>query len=206
VTDSRPPGEPKETAGSALFQIYQAFASAEETMALRQAYASGISWADAKQLLFERVDREISPMRESYLALMNNPAKIETILLAGAAKARKIATPFMGQLRHAVGLRDLRAQEAVKAAKTVKSSLPLFKQYRESDGQFYFKLQGADGRVLLQSVGFASPQVAGQSIALLQTQGVAALLQLADQLQPDPQVQQEEIAAALQALLEAKAK
>ncbi|MEI6601770.1 MAG: tryptophan--tRNA ligase, partial [Comamonadaceae bacterium] len=31
LTDSRAPGEPKETEGSALFQIYQAFASAEET-------------------------------------------------------------------------------------------------------------------------------------------------------------------------------
>ena len=34
---------------------------------------------------------------------IDNPAKMEAILLAGAAKARAIATPFMGQLRHAVG-------------------------------------------------------------------------------------------------------
>ena len=33
VTDSRAPGEAKETEGSALFQLYQAFASAEETAA-----------------------------------------------------------------------------------------------------------------------------------------------------------------------------
>jgi tryptophanyl-tRNA synthetase len=32
-TDSRTPGEPKDTEGSALFQIYQAFASAQETAA-----------------------------------------------------------------------------------------------------------------------------------------------------------------------------
>ena len=37
LTDSRAPGEPKETEGSALFQIYQAFASAEETAALAKA-------------------------------------------------------------------------------------------------------------------------------------------------------------------------
>ena len=49
VTDSRAPGEPKDVEGSALFQIYQAFASAEETDALRQAYADGIGWGDAKQ-------------------------------------------------------------------------------------------------------------------------------------------------------------
>ncbi len=206
VTDSRAPGEPKATEGSALFQIYQAFASTKETLALRQAYAEGISWADAKQILFERIDHELSPMRESYLDLMNDPARIEAVLLAGAAKARKIATPFMGQLRHAVGLRDLRAQEGIKAVKSAKSSLPMFKQYRDSDGQFYFKLQATDGRVLLQSVGFASPKVAGQAIALLQTQGAAALMTLADQLQPVLPGQACEISAALQALLEARAK
>ena len=66
LTDSRKPGEPKATEGSALFEIYRAFASAEETQVLRQAYADGIAWADAKQMLFERIDREIAPMRESY--------------------------------------------------------------------------------------------------------------------------------------------
>eukprot|EP00952_Eustigmatos_sp_NYUAD-ZCMA_P001753 7841-Eustigmatos_ZCMA.PRE.1 len=64
VTDSRAPGEPKSTEGSALFQLYQAFASAEETAALAKAYAEGIAWGDAKQWLFERIDREIAPLRE----------------------------------------------------------------------------------------------------------------------------------------------
>ncbi|MES2953879.1 MAG: tryptophan--tRNA ligase, partial [Pseudomonadota bacterium] len=95
VTDSRAPGEPKETEGSALFQIYQAFASAPETAALRKAFAEGIAWGDAKHLLFERIDQEVAPMRERYQALMQDPAKIEAALLAGADKARQLATPFM---------------------------------------------------------------------------------------------------------------
>jgi tryptophanyl-tRNA synthetase len=98
VTDSRAPGEPKTVEGSALFQIYQAFATPAETDSLRQAYADGIGWGDAKQRLFERIDQEIAPMRETYLALLADPAKIEHILLAGAAKARALATPFMGTL------------------------------------------------------------------------------------------------------------
>jgi tryptophanyl-tRNA synthetase len=61
VTDSRAPGEPKDTEGSALFQIYQAFASAARDRAVRKAYADGIAWADAKHTLFERIDREIAP-------------------------------------------------------------------------------------------------------------------------------------------------
>ncbi len=200
VTDSSAPGEAKTVEGSALFQIYQAFASPKETEALRQAYANGIAWGDAKQLVFERIDREIGPMREAYLALMNDPAKIEAILLAGAAKARQIATPFMGRLRHAVGLRDLRAQADTKAAKTTKVAKPLFKQYREPDNKFYFKLVDVDGRLLLQSLGFDSPREAGQSIGLLQTEGAAALASLASKLQVLGEVSAQDVSHALQQL------
>jgi len=176
VTDSRAPGEPKDTEGSALFQIYQAFASAEETEALRKAYAAGIAWGDAKQTLFERIDREVAPMRERYHALMADPARIEAILQAGARKARAEATPFMAELRQAVGLRKLDSRPAAAGkAKAAKNAAPAFKQYREKDGLFYFKLQDADARVLLQSRGFESPREAAQAIDALQKDGLSAL-------------------------------
>jgi tryptophanyl-tRNA synthetase len=184
VTDSRAPGEAKDTEGSALFQIYQAFASEDESQALRQAYADGIAWGDAKQILFERIDREIAPMREAYLDLINHPAKIEAILLAGAAKARQRATPFMAELRHAVGLRKLGEAAQVEKQKVTKAAVPSFKQYREADGQFRFKLVDAQGHLLLQSLGFASPKQAGQAIATLQREGSAALPGLMAQLEP----------------------
>jgi len=203
VTDSAAPGQPKRTEGSALFQIYQAFASLAEAEALRQAYASGIGWADAKQLVFERIDQEIGPMRENYQALINDPAKIEAILKAGADKARAIATPFMASLRQAVGLRHL-AQQVGTTQKSARVALPSFKQYREPDGQFYFKLLDASGQLLLQSVGFASPKVAGQAIADLQTRGAGALAEMAQWVQPGTDLQQQAIAEALQMLLEAK--
>ena len=183
-TDSRTPGEPKDTEGSALFQIYQAFASEDESQTLRKAYADGIAWGDAKQILFERVDREIAPMREAYLDFINNPAKIEGILMNGAAKARSRATPFMAELRHAVGLRRLSDMTGTAPQKAAKAALPSFKQYREADGQFRFKLVDAQGQLLLQSLGFASPKQAGQTIATLQRDGAAALTRLTDQLEP----------------------
>lgn len=201
LTDSRAPGEPKETEGSALFQIYQAFASAEETATLRQAYLDGISWADAKQVLFERIDREMAPMRERYTALMAAPDKMEEILRAGAQKARKLATPFTAELRHAVGLRDLRSASAsVKAAKTSKAALPGFKQYRESDGKFYFKLQESAGRVLLQSTGFATPQEAAKAIALLREQGALALGQMQETFVLQTGISEDDVLLALQQL------
>jgi tryptophanyl-tRNA synthetase len=199
VTDSRPPGEAKESEGSALFQIYQAFASVEEAAAMRQAYASGIAWADAKQMLFERIDREVAPMREHYAALMAAPAKIEEILLAGADKARAAATPFMAELRRAVGLRDLRtAAMTPRVLKAAKATLPVFKQYRELDGKFCFKLLEPGGRVLLQSQGFDSPRDAAAAIHLLQTKGRLALPELQTCLQWTADVTEDDISAALE--------
>ena len=204
LTDSRAPGEPKDVEGSALFQIYQAFATPEETEALRKLYAEGIAWGDAKQLLFERIDRDVAPMRERYDDLMAHPEKIEQTLLAGAERARQIATPFVRKLRSAVGLRSLaQASAAPKAAKAAKAALPSFKQYREADGQFYFKFVAADGRLLLQSTGFAAPKDAGQAIARLQQQGESALAALAGQLAPIEGVPPQDVAAALQQLTDA---
>jgi tryptophanyl-tRNA synthetase len=186
VTDSRAPGQPKDTEGSALFQIYQAFADAAETETLRRAFAEGIAWGEAKQILFERIDREIAPMRANDEALVNDPARIEKILLAGAEKARAIARPFMAELRHAVGLRNLAASGGRGAVrpKSAKANKPAFKQYREKDGLFYFKLLDENGVQLLQSLGFASPQEAGRAIGMLREQRGAALTLLAAQLEP----------------------
>ncbi len=201
VTDSRAPGEPKDTEGSALFQIYQAFATPEETEALRRAYAEGIAWGDAKQLLFERIDREIAPMRERYQSLVDNPAELERILKRGAEKARAIATPFMGRLREAVGLRNLGAQAAGGAKKTEKAALPAFKQYREADGLHYFKLVDTSGRLLLQSRGFESPREAGQAVASLKTQGLPALAVLGPQAERPQDVTENELGIALSRLM-----
>lgn len=203
VTDSRAPGEPKDTEGSALFQIYQAFADAEETEMLRKAYADGIGWGDAKQLLFERIDLEVAPLRARYDELMNNPAEIERILLLGADKARALSKPFMTSLRHAVGLRNLAAGKD-KVAKAAKVAKPSFKQYREkADGLFYFKLLDARGETLLQSRGFTSPQEAGRTIAVLQAERGAALGTLAAQLEPVDSEGTRAVTEALEALAEA---
>ncbi|WP_294767833.1 tryptophan--tRNA ligase [uncultured Rhodoferax sp.] len=205
-TDSRAPGEPKDTEGSALFQIYQAFASEEETAALRKAYAEGIAWGDAKTILFERIDREIAPMRAAYEDYMAHPEKVEALLLAGAKKARAIATPFMTQLRSAVGLRTLSATSTAQTTKADKVALASFKQYREKDGQFYFKLQAADGSLLLQSKAFASGRDAGQAVAQLQREGAAGIAALQGQLEALDGAAVAAASAALAELAEAAAK
>ncbi|AKK65583.1 tryptophan--tRNA ligase [Xanthomonas oryzae] len=180
LTDSRAPGEAKDTQGSALFQLYQAFATPQESAAFAQAFADGISWGDAKQQLFDRIDQDIAPLRARYEALMAEPAKIEAMLRAGGARLRaRYATPLLAELRDAVGLRDLSGQAgAAMSAVGERIALPVFKQYRESDGQFYFKLNDGAGTLLLQSDGFVSPRDAGQLIARLKQAAQASDLQL----------------------------
>ncbi len=170
LTDSRAPGEPKEAEGSPLFQLYKVFASAEETAAFARAYADGIGWGDAKQQVFEVVDREIAPLRERYEALIARPQDIEVILRDGAKRLReRYAMPFIAELRAAVGLRDLSTTSAVVDSgddAPAEAPVPTFKQYREADGKFYFKLMQGD-RLLLTSIGFDSPRDAGRRVAAM---------------------------------------
>ena len=184
VTDSRAPGEPKDADSSHLVTIFEAFADDSEAAALRADLRAGMAWGDAKALVVERIERDIGPLRERYVELIAHPDRIEQTLLEGARKARAVAAPFLAELRDAVGLRRMVAVAApaavgVKAKATllmVKPLVkPLFKQYREADGKFYFKLAAADGRVLLQSSAFDSGRDAGQWVARLKTDGAAAL-------------------------------
>lgn len=180
VTDSRLPGEPKEPEGTTLVTLYDAFATPEQRKAFRAALRAGLGWGEAKQQLVELLEAQIAPMRARYDALMAHPEEIEKILQAGAVKARAVAQPFLAQLRNAVGLRPMLASNATRAASVAapaKAALPVFKQYREADGRFYFKLNDAHGRLLLQSEGFAEGRDAGAWVKRLKTEGAAALAQ-----------------------------
>jgi len=107
VTNSLEPGEPKDPDDSALYAVYAAFASPGQRTDMRRAYQEGIAWGEAKQQTFELINRELEPGRERYQALMAEPARIEEILLEGAAKARAWATPFLARIREAVGIQKL---------------------------------------------------------------------------------------------------
>jgi len=161
VTNSQLPGEPKNPDESHLFSIYQAFASAEETAAMRKAYADGIGWGDAKQKLFERIDAELAPLRERYEALIATPERIEEALLAGAERTRVLSRPFVARLRHAVGLRSLRSGIEAVAGKTERAEKPALQPvvFREKDA-FAFKVLDAKRDVLATQGGFADPKSA----------------------------------------------
>jgi tryptophanyl-tRNA synthetase len=102
------PGEPKDPASSTVFQIWEAFATAQQTLEMRQAFAEGIGWGDAKKKLFALINAELGPSRERYHELMADPSHIESELQAGAARARAAAAELMVQVRDAVGIGAIR--------------------------------------------------------------------------------------------------
>jgi tryptophanyl-tRNA synthetase len=96
---------------------------------------------------------------------------LEAVLQRGAAKARAIAAPLLAELRRAVGIGPFTADAPKADAKAEKAALPTFKQYREADGRFYFKLVSASGELLLQSQAFDQGRDAGQWVARLKREG-----------------------------------
>ena len=106
-TNSLEPGEPKDPSDSTLFDIYRAFATEEETAAMAQQFADGIAWGQAKQQLFEYIDDHLSAAREEYDRLIADPGHIESVLKAGAERAREVSVPLYERVRDAVGIRSL---------------------------------------------------------------------------------------------------
>ena len=105
-TNSKEPGEAKETKNSSIFSIYRAFASKEQTKILQVLYKEGVAWSEAKELLFELLENKIKPLRQNYKELIKDKANLEKTLLLGAEKALDISTPIINQVRKAVGIRS----------------------------------------------------------------------------------------------------
>jgi tryptophanyl-tRNA synthetase len=102
------PGEPKDPEESTVFQVWAAFASAEETARMRREFEAGIAWGEAKRQLFELVNDELGAARERYQQLMADPGYIEQVLQRGAERARGISAPLLQQVREAVGISPMR--------------------------------------------------------------------------------------------------
>jgi len=98
------PGEPKNPDDSTVFQVWSAFASEQETARMRREFDNGIAWGEAKKQLFELVNSEIAPARQRYEELMSDPGHIESVLQAGAQRAREHSSALMQKVRAAVGI------------------------------------------------------------------------------------------------------
>ncbi len=103
-TDSKEPGEKKETKDSIIFQYFNHFSDEDEINEIKKEFDDGIGWGDAKKKLFKKINQEISPLRDKYFELIDNPKLIEDTLEAGETKARDEANKNLEQIKEKIGI------------------------------------------------------------------------------------------------------
>ena len=181
VTDTRKPGEPKDPHSTSLTQLYRAFSTDAQYEEFCNQLRDGLGWGEAKKRLYEQIEAEIGPMRPIYDKYTANPALLEDILQEGARKARRLSSPFLAELLDAVGLRSFTKftgpvhNSSSPRTEKKKAAAASFKQFRNADGSFGFKLLSPAGKVLLESEGWASGADAGRAIGRLKKEGLSAL-------------------------------
>lgn len=103
-SDSKSLEEPKDPDTCHIFQIYKLLATEEETAVMHTNYtAGGYGYGHAKNALFDLILTKFKTNREKYNYLIANPTEVETILTAGAQKARAVAQPVLQRVRKIVG-------------------------------------------------------------------------------------------------------
>ena len=105
-TDSLEPGE-KKPKDSTLYKYFKCFTNDKNIKQIDAYFNEGMGWGDLKKELFECINKEISPAREKYFDLVNNPKKVEKLLKEGEAKALKIASKNLKEIRSLVGIKSL---------------------------------------------------------------------------------------------------
>ena len=107
VTNSLEPGDPKDPSNCTVFALYKYFASKPMVDELCDDYKKGISWGDAKNKLFEVVNNEITPIRESYEKLQEDKDFINDLLSDGSNKVRPFAKELLDSIRSSVGINKI---------------------------------------------------------------------------------------------------
>jgi Tryptophanyl-tRNA synthetase len=107
VTNSLEPGEPKDSKGCTVFDLYKSFASDEAISDFQQSYDDGISWGEAKEILFNLINKELEPIRNRYNDLVNDEDLINDLLNDGAKKARLIAKDKLSEIREVIGIKSI---------------------------------------------------------------------------------------------------
>lgn len=109
VTDSKLPAEAKNPDENVIFQIYTHVGTPEEVQAMRDAFEKGgMGYGDAKQKLFDALERNFEKPTAIYNELMGDRKKLDDILEEGAARARKVTRETLSNVREAIGLTRLR--------------------------------------------------------------------------------------------------
>ena len=104
-TDSAAVEDPKPTENSVILALYQLFAGESEYQQMISDYENGgCGYGDFKKRLAEAYWDYFAPMRARREELIANPDEVNSVLAAGAEKAREEANKVIDRVRKAVGL------------------------------------------------------------------------------------------------------
>jgi len=104
VSDSTALEEPKDPDTDITFKLYSLVASESDIATMRQLYLKGgYGYGHAKQALFECLLEKFAEPRRIFNHYMENRQELETILVAGEAKARTIAQETIAKVRNVLG-------------------------------------------------------------------------------------------------------
>ena len=104
ITNSLEPGEPKDINDCTVFALYEYFASEGQIDDLKKSYKDGISWGDAKEILFKLINEELNPIRSKFEELKNNNDYLNDVLNEGAKKARLLAQEKILAIKEIIGI------------------------------------------------------------------------------------------------------
>jgi tryptophanyl-tRNA synthetase len=105
-TDSTPVEAPKDPEGHIVVTLYKLVASPADVAAMEADFRNGgVGYGDFKARLFSAIWEAFAKPRAVRAELEKDPAYVESVLVAGAERARGIAQKTMDRVRTAVGLR-----------------------------------------------------------------------------------------------------
>jgi tryptophanyl-tRNA synthetase len=96
--------DPKNPENCNVFKLFEVVAPEDDVQSLKSEYLKGgVGYGEAKELLFNKILQRFSENREKYFELLENKDQVETLLLAGAQKARKQAQKVLKRVRSRIG-------------------------------------------------------------------------------------------------------
>lgn len=103
-TDSKELEDPKDPDICNVFALYKLLANETQIAEMRSNYVKGgYGYGHAKQALLELICDVFKTEREKYNHFMENPDEVDQILIAGAEKARTVASDVLKRVRKKVG-------------------------------------------------------------------------------------------------------
>jgi tryptophanyl-tRNA synthetase len=107
VTNSLEPGVPKNSKDCTVFDLYRNFADDNNVAEFQDKYDNGISWGEAKEILFNAINNELKPIRSRYEDLIKDKNFINDVLSEGSKNARLIAQEKISEIREVIGIKKI---------------------------------------------------------------------------------------------------